>query len=146
MSLPLGPDNSKPKSNEVLVIIIRNKPTDLWLHLSSLLRINSQNMLVVADGVLAVLVFSTNVPSQGLQDAVGLRKNGAGWSVGSNGTIWPWKHFCITLAVAWLNIPVSWEYNWHALWCISLLSFNYQPKSDIHCFHSAKCFIHRIQI
>lgn len=31
-------------------------------------------MLVVADGVLAVLVLGTDVPPQGLKDAVGLKK------------------------------------------------------------------------
>lgn len=42
------------------------KLTDLRLHLSCLLWIHSQDMLVVSDGVLAVLVLRTDVPSQGL--------------------------------------------------------------------------------
>lgn len=50
--------------------------TDLGLHLSSLLRIYSQDVLVVADGVLAVFVLGANVSSQGLQDAVGLPLQG----------------------------------------------------------------------
>lgn len=47
--------------------------TDLGLHLCSLLGIHSQDVLVVTDGVLAVLVLGTHVPSQGLQDAVRLK-------------------------------------------------------------------------
>ena len=46
--------------------------SDLRLHLSSLLGVHSQDVLVVADGVLTVLVLGTDVPPQGLQDAVGL--------------------------------------------------------------------------
>lgn len=52
----------------------QDEETDLRLHLSSLLRIHSQDVLVVADGVLAVFVFGADVPSQGLQDAVGLHR------------------------------------------------------------------------
>lgn len=57
--------------NQVRIGILK---TDLWLHLSSLLGIHSQDVLVVADGVLAVLVLSTDVPPQGLQDAMGLKE------------------------------------------------------------------------
>lgn len=45
---------------------------DLGLHLSCLLGIHGQDVLVVADGVLAVLILCADVPPQGLQDAVGL--------------------------------------------------------------------------
>lgn len=47
--------------------------TDLGLHLCSLLGIHGQDVLVVTDGVLAVLVLGAHVSSQGLQDAMGLQ-------------------------------------------------------------------------
>lgn len=47
--------------------------TDLGLHLCGLLGIHGQDVLVVTDGVLAVLVLCAHVSSQGLQDAVGLQ-------------------------------------------------------------------------
>lgn len=47
--------------------------TDLGLHLCGLLGIHGQDVLVVTDGVLAVLVLRAHVSSQGLQDAVGLQ-------------------------------------------------------------------------
>lgn len=63
-------ENSLQKSNQSW------RKSDLWLHLSSLLGIHSQDVLVVADGVLTVLVLSADVPSESLQDAVGLKETG----------------------------------------------------------------------
>ena len=45
----------------------------LRFHLCSLFWVNCQDVLVMADGVQAVLVLSTDVALQSLQDAVGLR-------------------------------------------------------------------------
>lgn len=45
----------------------------LRFHLCSLFWVNCQDVLVMADGVQAVLVLSTNVALQSLQDAVGLQ-------------------------------------------------------------------------
>lgn len=50
----------------------------LGLHLSGLLWVNSQDVLVMPDGVLAILILGTHVLLQGLQDAVGLRGEGEG--------------------------------------------------------------------
>lgn len=44
----------------------------LRFHLCSLFWVNCQDVLVVADGVQPVLVLSTNIALQSLQDAVGL--------------------------------------------------------------------------
>lgn len=45
----------------------------LRFHLCSLFWVNCQDVLVMADGVQTVLVLSTNVALQSLQDAVGLQ-------------------------------------------------------------------------
>lgn len=55
------------------VIFLLGETTDLGLHLCSLLGIHGQDVLVVTDGVLAVLVLGAHVSSQGLQDAMGLQ-------------------------------------------------------------------------
>lgn len=59
--------------------------TDLGLHLSGLLWVHGQYVLVMADGVLAVLVLGADVPPEGLQDAVGLWTDGAGGQEGQVG-------------------------------------------------------------
>lgn len=64
--------NGTPWALEAYEFHFHHHNTDLGLHLSSLLRIHSQDVLVVADGVLAVFVLGAHVASQGLQDAVGL--------------------------------------------------------------------------
>lgn len=48
--------------------------TDLGLHLGGLLRVHGQDVLVVADSVLTILILSTHVPLQCLQDTVGLQR------------------------------------------------------------------------
>lgn len=52
--------------------LLREALSYLGFHLCSLLGIHGQHVLVVADGVQSVLVLSTHVAFQGLQDAVGL--------------------------------------------------------------------------
>lgn len=56
-----------------VLFLFHHFSTDLGLHLSSLLGVHGQDVLVVADGVLPVLVLGPDVPPQRLQDAVGLR-------------------------------------------------------------------------
>lgn len=45
----------------------------LGLHLSGFLWVHSPDVLVMPNGVLAILILNTHILLQGLQDAVGLR-------------------------------------------------------------------------